>query len=41
MKDIAGEAFHGEILVDRADESFRRFEDHTIIGVVRNRAAGS
>ena len=41
MKDIARQAFDGEIFIDRANERFARFQDDAIIGIVRNGAAGS
>ena len=40
LKDVARETFDREILVDRAEESFRRIEHYTIICVVGNCAAG-
>src|SRR6266852_3972367 len=39
LKDIAGETFNGEILVQRADKGFRRLENYTVIGRVRDGAA--
>src|SRR5262245_29994620 len=39
LEDISSEAFDGEILVDGPHESFRRFENYSIIGIVRNRTA--
>ena len=41
LKDVPRHALDRKILVHRADEGFARFDDNTIIGIVRNRAAGS
>ena len=40
LEDIAGQAFHREILVHRADHGALRFQHHEIVGGVRDRAAG-
>ena len=41
MKDIAGNTFDREVLIDGTDESFCWFENDSIIGIVGNGAAGS
>ena len=40
LEDVAGHAFHGEILVHAADELRLRLQHHLVIGRVGNRAAG-
>ena len=40
LKDIAGHALDGEILVHGADEMVLRLEQHLIVGIVGNGAAG-
>ncbi|MCY1409200.1 hypothetical protein D9M71_245400 [compost metagenome] len=39
LEDIAGQALDGEIFVDAADVQALGFEDHGVVGVVRNGAA--
>ena len=41
LKDVASETLDREVLIHGADESLRRFDNYSVIGVVRNRAAGS
>jgi len=40
LKDVAGEAFDGEVFVNCADESFAWFENDAVIGVFRDCATG-
>src|SRR5262249_34223864 len=40
LKDISSHTFDGEIFVDGAQKRFRRLENHSIIGVIRNGSAG-
>src|SRR6476620_10083346 len=40
LEDVALEALHGEILVDRADHEALRLEQHLEVGIIRNGAAG-
>ena len=40
LEDVAGEALDGEILVHRADEVIFRLEQHLVVGIVGNGAAG-
>ena len=40
LEDVAGEALDREILVHRADELVFRLEQHLVVGVVGNGAAG-
>ncbi len=40
LEDVAGKAFDGEILVHRADEMVLGLEQHLIVGVVGDGAAG-
>ena len=40
LEDVTGEAFDGEILVDRADDHVFWLEQDLEIGIVRDRAAG-
>ena len=40
LKDVARQTFNREIFVHCAEESFRRIEHYTIIGIVGNCAAG-
>ncbi len=39
LEDVAGHALDREVLVDRADQLIFRFQDHLVVGGVRNRAA--
>jgi len=39
LKNITSETFNRKIFVQRPDERFRRFENHSIVGGVRDRAA--
>ena len=40
LKDVASEALDREILVDRTDEMVLGFEQHLIVGIIRDGAAG-
>src|SRR5262245_65885383 len=40
LKDVAGHALDREILIHRADELVLRLEQHAIVRIVRDRAAG-
>ena len=40
LEDVAGEAFHGEVFVDGADDGGLRLQHHQVIGGVGDGAAG-
>ena len=40
LEDVAGHALDGEVLVHRADDLVLRLQQHLVVGVVGDRAAG-